>query len=120
MPSISSASPKPFNITLRPAPAKARAIPRPMPLVEPVITAFLAPTAGLTRGVAKLVVMASNMAALPSWREKRAECDEPREEAREEPVEGCHTPEPNSPSLPRAHLAQAARGAHMMWGSSLA
>src|SRR5688572_5276816 len=36
---MSAAAPKPFSITLAPARAKASAIARPMPLVEPVTTA---------------------------------------------------------------------------------
>src|SRR5579859_719860 len=38
---MSAGAPKPLITTLAPAPAKARAIARPMPLVEPVTTAFL-------------------------------------------------------------------------------
>ena len=37
--SIADASPKPFNMTSQPAAASARAMPRPMPLVEPVTIA---------------------------------------------------------------------------------
>ena len=40
-PSISSGSPKPLNMTAAPAAARARAIPSPMPLVEPVMIADL-------------------------------------------------------------------------------
>jgi len=39
--SMAEGSPKPFNITLHPAPANARAMPRPIPLVEPVMIAVL-------------------------------------------------------------------------------
>ena len=52
--SIADASPKPFNMTSHPAPASARAMPRPMPLVDPVtIAAFpfklsISPTRNLT------------------------------------------------------------------------
>jgi hypothetical protein len=36
---ISVEAPKPLSMTLQPSPAKARAIAKPIPLVEPVITA---------------------------------------------------------------------------------
>ena len=39
--SISALSPNPFSMTFAPTPAKARAMPRPMPLVEPVTSATL-------------------------------------------------------------------------------
>jgi hypothetical protein len=39
--SISAARPRPFSTTSAPAAASARAIPRPMPLVDPVISATL-------------------------------------------------------------------------------
>ena len=39
--SMAAASPKPFSITFAPSAASARAIPSPMPLVEPVTSADL-------------------------------------------------------------------------------
>jgi hypothetical protein len=38
---MADGSPKPFSITLHPAPASARAMPSPIPLVEPVMIAAL-------------------------------------------------------------------------------
>src|SRR6187455_176223 len=44
--SIAEASPKPFSMMLQPASARVRAMPRPMPLVEPVTTADFPCSAG--------------------------------------------------------------------------
>src|SRR6266851_585385 len=67
---ISCGSPKPLSRTLAPLAASARAMPRPIPLVDPVTMADL-PTSILTGARFGIVLTAYiDMAHAPGWRKR--------------------------------------------------
>src|SRR6266851_4106948 len=71
---ISCGSPKPLSRTLAPLAASARAIPRPIPLVDPVTMADL-PTSIFTGASAGIVLAALNNIAHPfhlRWKRTKA------------------------------------------------